>query len=155
MYTIGAPSQAVSVILDASKLAAYQLSVHEISQALQASNQAQHIGNRVSADGASPVQAGQFLANAADVAELVIGVSNNQPIQLADVAEISQGHEPNTQYVWHGAPAMRDGPNAGTAAAVTPAIAKKPGSNAAAITKAVRARLDDLQGQMIPDGVHV
>ena len=155
MYTIGAPSQAVSVILDASKLAAYQLSVHEISQALQASNQAQYIGNRVSADGASPVQAGQFLANAADVAELVIGVSNNQPIQLADVAEISQGHEPNTQYVWHGAPAMRDGPNAGTAAAVTLAIAKKPGSNAAAITKAVRARLDDLQGQMIPDGVHV
>ncbi len=63
VYTIGAPSQAVTVELDPGRLSAYDLSVHEVSQALQASNQAQQAGDRVSAAGATPVQAGQFLAS--------------------------------------------------------------------------------------------
>ena len=41
------------------------------------------------------------------------------------------------------------------APAVTIAIAKQPGSNAADITGAVRARLAQLQGELIPEGVQV
>ncbi|MCP2871661.1 efflux RND transporter permease subunit, partial [Salmonella enterica] len=37
----------------------------------------------------------------------------------------------------------------------TIAIAKKPGSNAADITGAVRQRLAQLEGELIPEGVHV
>ena len=155
VYTIGAPNQGVSVVLDAGKLAAYQLTVAEISQALQASNQAQHIGNRISASGSKPVQAGTFLASSEQVSQLIIGVSNNKPVTLAEVAEISQGFEPNNTYVWHGAPTQKNGPKLGSAPAVTIAIAKKPGSNAAAITEAITERIQDLRGQIIPDDVHV
>ncbi|HWS40604.1 MAG TPA: efflux RND transporter permease subunit, partial [Arenimonas sp.] len=155
VYTIGSSSQRVSVVLDAGKLAAYQLTISEITQALQASNQAQYIGSRISPSGSSPVQAGTFLANSAQVSELIVGVSNNKPITLAEVAEISQGKEPNNSYVWHGAPAQKAGPKLGTAPAVTIAIAKKPGSNASAITQAVTERIHDLRGQIIPDDVHV
>src|SRR5690606_18936258 len=51
--------------------------------------------------------------------------------------------------------AGRTGPAAGVAPAVTLAIAKKPGSNAADITAAVAQRLQALQGELIPEGVQV
>ena len=155
VFTIGAPSQAVTVELDPGRLSAYNLSVHEVAQALQASNQARHIGDRVSAAGATPVQAGQFLASTSEVANLVIGLSGNQPVLLSDVARIGQGIEPATQMVWHGAPPGRDGPKTGTAPAVTLAVAKKPGSNAADITQEITRRLESLRGQLIPEGVLV
>ncbi|GAB3003431.1 multidrug transporter AcrB [Arenimonas maotaiensis] len=155
VYTLGAYNQAVTVELDPGRLAAYGLSVHEVAQALQASNQARHAGDRVGADGATPVQAGRFLADNAEVTELVIGLSGDKPVRLSDVARIGQGLEPPTQLVWHGAPAGRAGPATGRAPAVTVAIAKKPGSNAADITATVRERLDGLRAQVIPDGVQV
>ncbi|WP_297801204.1 efflux RND transporter permease subunit [Arenimonas sp. GDDSR-1] len=155
VYSIGAASQAVTVELDPGRLSAFGLSVHEIAQALQASNQAKHAGERVGTDGAHPVQAGSFLSSTADVADLVIGVSGDHPIRLSDVARIGQNLEPATQTVWHGAPAGKAGPKSGIAPAVTLAIAKKPGSNAADITAAIRERLDGLKAGVIPDGVQV
>ena len=155
VYSIGAANQAVTVELDPGRLSAFGLSVHEIAQALQASNQARHAGERVGSDGVHPVQAGSFLSSTADVADLVIGISGNQPIRLSDVARIGQNLEPATQTVWHGAPAGKAGPKSGTAPAVTLAIAKKPGSNAADITAAIRERLNGLKAGIIPDGVQV
>ena len=155
VYSIGAASQAVTVELDPGRLSAFGLSVHEIAQALQASNQAKHAGERVGTDGAHPVQAGSFLSSTGDVADLVIGVSGDQPIRLSDVARIGQNLEPATQTVWHGAPAGKAGPKSGIAPAVTLAIAKKPGSNAADITAAIRERLDGLKAGVIPEGVQV
>ena len=155
VYSIGAANQAVTVELDPGRLSAFGLSLHEIAQALQVSNQARHAGERVGADGAHPVQAGSFLGSTADVAGLIIGVSGDQPIRLSDVARIGQNLEPATQTVWHGAPAGKAGPKSGTAPAVTLAIAKKPGSNAADITAAIRERLDGLKASVIPEGVQV
>lgn len=155
IYSMGAPSQAVSIILDPGKLAAFDLTVNEIAQSIQASNQAQHVGDRVSASGATPVQAGQFLASSREVANLVIGLSGDQPVLLSDVAQIGQSLEPPDQTVWHGVPPGRDGPMTGIAPAVTLVVAKKPGSNAADITEAITQRLVSLRGQIIPEGVHV
>ncbi|MEY3371762.1 MAG: hypothetical protein RLZZ537_230 [Pseudomonadota bacterium] len=155
IYSIGAATQAVTVELDPGRLSAFGLSVHEIAQSLQTSNQARHAGERVGTSGAHPVQAGSFLSTTGEVADLVIGVSGDQPIRLSDVARIGQNLEPATQTVWHGAPAGRAGPKSGTAPAVTLAIAKKPGSNAADITAAIRERLDGLKAGVIPDGVEV
>src|SRR5690606_41061472 len=58
-----------------------------------------------------------------------------------------------SRLAWHGAPPGRDGPATGMAPAVTIAIAKQPGSNAADITGAIRARLAQVQGELIPEGV--
>jgi multidrug efflux pump subunit AcrB len=155
IYSIGAPSQAVSIILDPGKLAAFDLTVNEVAQSIQASNQAQHVGDRVSAAGASPVQAGQFLANSREVADLVIGLSGSRPILLSDVAQIGQNLEPATQTVWHGVPRGRKGPKTGTSPAITLVVAKKPGSNAADITQEITQRLETLQGQVIPEGIFI
>ncbi len=89
------------------------------------------------------------------VSSLVIGLRDGSPLRLSDVAEVRAGADLATRYAWHGAPAGRPGPEAGVAPAVTIAIAKKPGSNAADITGGITARLAQLQGELIPDGVHV
>src|SRR5690606_11070924 len=75
--------------------------------------------------------------------------------RLEDVATVADAADTPSSYVWHGAPAGRDGPASGVAPAVTLAIAKKPGSNASDITRAALERIETLRGQVIPDGIRV
>ncbi|WP_447736199.1 efflux RND transporter permease subunit [Rhodanobacter soli] len=155
VYTIGAPERAVVVELDAAKLAAYGMAVGDLANALRAANVVTQAGERVTENHNVPVTAGRFLADAAEVAQLVIGLKNGQPVFLSDVATIRQGADLPSRYVWFGAPAGKPGPATGSAAAVTIAVAKKPGTNAADITGAIRAQLHVLEGVVIPAGVHV
>jgi multidrug efflux pump subunit AcrB len=155
VYTIGAPERAVVVDLDAAKLAAYGMAVGDLANALRAANVVTQAGDRVTDSRDVPVTAGRFLADAAEVAQLVIGLRNGQPVFLSDVATIRQGADLPSRYVWFGAPAGKAGPASGNAPAVTLAVAKKPGTNAADITDAIATRLHALEGVAIPAGVHV
>ncbi|SEI94186.1 efflux RND transporter permease subunit [Frateuria terrea] len=154
VYTIGAPTRAVVVELDAARLAAYGMAVGDLAGALKAANVVAQAGDRVAGDRDVPVTAGTFLANAGDVANLVIGLRHGQPVFLSDVARIHAGADLPSRYAWFGAPAGKGGP-AGNAPAVTIAVAKKPGSNAADITTAIGARLAALRNVVIPADVHV
>lgn len=153
--TIGAPERAVMVALDPARLASHDLAVSDLAAALQAANLARQAGERIGPEGVVQVAAGRFLADRQEVADLVLGVADGQPVRLQDVATITDAADLPVRYVWHGAPPGREGPASGTAPAVTLAIAKKPGANAADITRQVRERLDALQGQVIPEGVRV
>ena len=155
VYTIGAPDRVVAVTLDPARLAAYGLTVSDLAQALQAANAVRQVGERVGPKGAVPVTAGQFLVDADAVADLVIGLDGGRPLRLADVADVRAGADVATRYAWHGAPAGRDGPVSGLAPAVTIAVAKKTGSNAADITDAITRRVEQLKGELIPEGINV
>jgi multidrug efflux pump subunit AcrB len=155
VYTIGAPDRVVSVTLDPAKLATYGLTVSDLAQALQSANVVRQVGERVGGDSAVPVTAGTFLIDADAVRDLVIGLAGGKPLRLSDVAQVQAGADVATRYAWHGAPPGRAGPAHGIAPAVTIALAKKPGTNAADITGAVARRITQLQGEIIPEGVHV
>ena len=155
VYTIGAPDRVVSVTLDPAKLASYGLTVADLGQALRAANAVQQVGERVGTGAAVPVTAGTFLASADEVRDLVIGLAGGQPLRLSDVADIRAGGDIASRYAWHGAPAGKAGPAQGVTPAVTIAIAKKPGSNAADITTAATRRVEQLKGELIPEGVNV
>lgn len=155
VYTLGAPDRVVAVTLDPAKLGAYGLAVSDLTQALQAASAVRQVGERVGPQGAVPVTAGEFLADADAVADLVIGLEGGRPLHLADVADVRAGADVPSRYAWHGAPAGRDGPVSGLAPAVTIAVAKKPGSNAADITSAIADRIEQLKGELIPEGVRV
>ncbi|MEN9705882.1 MAG: hypothetical protein RLZZ393_1761 [Pseudomonadota bacterium] len=155
VYSIGVPRRGVVVTLDPARLAAYSLTVSDLVRSLQAANVVQQPGERIGNDVVVPVTAGRFLVDRDDVAALVIGLSGGKPLRLVDVGEVTAGADLPTEYVWHGVPPGHQGPAAGRAPAVTIAIAKKPGSNAADITQAVTRRVEQLRGQIIPDGVNV
>ncbi len=153
VYTIGAPQRAVVVELDATRLASYGITADDLAGALAAANVVRQAGERVTAEGVLPMTAGRYLADAQQVAELVIGLNEGRPLYLSDVATIRASADLPTQYAWHSAPAGRGGPATGIAPAVTLAIAKKPGANAADITTAIAERLEGLKATMIPEGI--
>ncbi|MCM2309939.1 MAG: efflux RND transporter permease subunit, partial [Steroidobacteraceae bacterium] len=158
VYTIGGPDETVHVALDPQRLAGYGLTVNELIGSLQAANVVQHAGATV-ADGASvPVQAGEFLADRDEVAQLVVAVHEGRPVYLQDVAEVRAGPDQPEQYVRFGAgpaAAQKGVELAGMAPAVTIAVSKKPGENAIDVTRAVLERVELLRGTYIPDGVEL
>ena len=156
VYTLGAPERAVIVELDASRLSAYGLTVDDLAAALAAANLVSHAGDRIDGSGSVPLTAGTWLADAQEIAMLVVGRGPGGPLRLSDVADIRSGADLPASHVWHmtrsGAP---DAPATGEAPAVTLAIAKQPGRNAADITTAIGERLAQLRNTLLPDGVQV
>jgi len=142
VYTVGGPDNVVHVQLDPQRLAAYGLSLDALRHALQVSNVVSHAGAIVADNRTIPVTAGRFLADARDVADLVIGVINGKAIHLEDVADVSAGPDQPEQYVRHG-----------RLPAVSIAVAKKPGTNAARVSRQVIERVEALKGIAIPSGV--
>jgi multidrug efflux pump subunit AcrB len=142
VYTIGGPDNVVHVQLDPQRLAAYGLSLDSLRQALQASNVVTHSGEVVANNQNVPVTTGEFLASATDVAEVIVGVIDGKAIYLEDVARVEGGADQPEQYV-----------SFGDAPAVTIAVAKKPGTNAARVSHEVIERMKALDGIMIPAGV--
>ena len=154
VYTIGAPQRMVVVELDATRLASYGMTADDLAGALSAANVVSQAGDRVTADGVLPMTAGRYLADAQQVAELVIGLRDGRPLYLSDVANIQRGADLPSQYAWYTAPQDKLRPDGAIAPAVTIAIAKKPGANAADITSAITSRLKVLEASVIPEGIH-
>lgn len=156
VYTIGGPDRVVHVQIDPQRLAAYGLSLDALRYALQASNVASHAGAIVSENQYVPITAGTFLSGTDDVRELIVGVRDGKAIYLEDVAIVSSGPDQPEQYVRFGTGAAADqaGLTPGIIApAVTLAISKKPGTNAARMSGQVIERLGELRGILIPDGI--
>jgi len=156
VYTIGGPDETVHVSLDPQRLAGYGLTVNELVGSLQAANLVQHAGATVAGGASVPVQAGEFLADRDEVAQLVVAVHQGRPVYLQDVAQVRAGPDQPEQYVTFGtgpAAAQKGIDFEGTAPAVTLAVSKKPGENAIDVTRAVLERVELLRGTFIPDGV--
>src|SRR5690606_27250761 len=80
VYTIGAPERAVVVELDATRLSSYGMTAEDLAGALAAANVVTHAGERVTGEGVRPMTAGTWLADAQQVAELVIGLADGRPL---------------------------------------------------------------------------
>ena len=151
VHTIGGPGRAVMVEMDATRMASAGVTVDDLRRALQSANSGLPVGELLGGNRTVAIEAGPFLANADEVAELVVGVRAGKPVFLSDVASVRDGAPPPARYVWHG--------TAGEAAAqypaVTIAITKKPGENAIDVANAVMARVAQLHNTVIPDAVQV
>lgn len=158
IYTVGGPDNVVRIELDPVKLAAYQLDPTALAASLQAANQSAETGFVVKDNQASSVQAGQLFMDPETLNTLIVGMQSGKPVYLNDVANVSLGPEQPQRYVWTGTgPAAADKAieAKGEFDAVTIAIAKQPGQNAADIADAVLAQVAGLRGVVLPDDVNV
>jgi len=158
VYTIGGAQDIVHVELDPQLVAGFGMTLEDLRFALTASNVVTHAGALVSGNIEAPVQAGTFLSNREDVAQLVVGMFDGKPVYLDDIATIrARGDQPD-KYTW-----FATGPAAAEAGldpvayapSVTIAIAKKPGTNATHIADAIVNRLAQLEATVIPEGVNI
>ena len=157
----GGEPRVVRVVLDTERMAAYGMSALEILGALDMSNAQAGSGVFEENNEVVRVKAGPFLRNADEVANLMIGVHEDRPIYVRDVAEVVDGPdeiEAYTRFAF-GPASGSERPSEVREAApyntVSIALAKKPGSNAVWVAAETKARLEELRGTIIPDEVGV
>ena len=152
VVTSGGPDQVVRVTLDPERMAAHRVTVTDLERALRAANSSAPAGNLVAGNRTVEVRTGEFFASADDVGRIVVGVTERKPVYLSDVARVQRGADVPTRFVWHGEVKQAEG-GARTLdekPAVTIAISKKAGENAASVADAVLARVAELKGLVIP-----
>ena len=150
---IGGAHRQLRVLLDPVKLAARNLSPAGLVPMLQQADRQYSAGNLTSNNHEIIVETGAFLRDTADVGNVVVGVYAGKPVYLRDVADIVDGAEEPSQYVFFGSAAAHkvsaDEP------AVTLSIAKRPGANAITVANEVLKKIDTLKGYIIPADVQV
>ena len=152
VQTLGGPGRAVLVALDPARMAGSGVTVPEMRQALQSANMSMPVGELIAGNQSVAIEAGPFLSQASEVADLMVSVRDGRPVFLKDVATVRDGPLPASRYVWHGLSTRSGG---GEYAAVTLAVTKKPGENAIDVANAVMARVAQLRNSVIPDAVQV
>jgi multidrug efflux pump subunit AcrB len=147
---IGGARRQVRVLLDPSRLASRNLSAAGIVPMLRQANRQSASGGLTSANQEIAIETGAFLTSVQDVGNVVVGVFGGKPVYLREVAEIVDGAEEPSQYVFYG-----NGATAEDQPAVTLAIAKRPGANAIAVADEVLRKVETLKGVVIPSDVTV
>jgi len=152
--TIGGPRRAIRVELDPARLVQRGFTVMDVEQLLMAVNAGSPVGNLLSGEQAIAVEAGPFLRSAQDVGELVLGVRAGSPVYMRDVAQVIDGPAQVRRLVWHTERAA-SGEMSAPLPAVTIAITKKPGENAANVASGIEQVIERLKAGTIPEQVQV
>ncbi|GAB6887883.1 efflux RND transporter permease subunit [Desulfothermus okinawensis JCM 13304] len=159
---IGGYKRQIKILLDPSKLAAYNLDPVILSRMITSSNIASNTGEIPSINGEILIHLNGFFKSKQDVENLVVGAYKNRPIYLKDVADIVDGPAEPDNYVFLGpGPAAKEKgishieTKDGVFPAVTLSIAKRKGSNAIVVVKNVLEVVKSLKGKVIPEDVNV
>jgi multidrug efflux pump subunit AcrB len=159
---IGGERRQVQVRFDPVRMAAYGLDLERVATTVTASNLEAETGNYPSIKGRVLVHTGGFLKTKEDVKNVVVGVHDGKPVYLQNVAEVIDGPEEPSQYVFFGTgPAAKekhisDQPaSKGVYPAVTLTVAKRKGSNAVTVANNVLERIRKATGSVIPDNIHI
>ena len=150
---IGGAQRQVRVLLDPVRLAARNLSPAGLVPMLQQANKQYSAGGLTSDNHEVIVETGAFLQTADDVGNVVVGAYSGKPVYLRNVADIKDGAEEPSQYVFFGAGAANE--VSADEPAVTISIAKRPGANAISVARQVLKKVDTLKGYIIPADVQV
>ena len=163
---IGGRSRQVRVILDPLRIAGYGLSPLQIAGAITQSNANLLSGELEQRNRKLALETGGFFTGPNDVRNAVVGVANNKPVYLGDVAEVTDGFEETVKLTriafmkGHNAHTGSDGgaqfaASAQEHPAVTLALAKRQKLNAVQISNQILAKLDTLKKTRIPPGMTV
>ena len=142
------------MLLDPLRLASRNLSAAEIVPMLTQANRQTVAGGLTSNNREVIVETGGFLSTAQDVGNVVVGVFDGKPVYLREVAEIKDGAEEPSQYVFFGS-GMPQAATADEQPAVTLSIAKRPGANAISVAHQVLKKIETLKGRTIPNDVEI
>ena len=177
-YIVGGRPRVVQVLVDPDDLAAHDVSPLDVRRAIDGANVRVTAGEFRADDRLISVDAGKAFSSAAELRRLVIGVFDERPVFLGSVARVEDGPEEIENYVRHGwGPARefakeeedfpgrligdapdfadsQDGPDA-SQPAVTIAVAKKKGTNAVRVAKAVLKEAEKLRDTIVPDNMQL
>lgn len=99
---VGGQPRTITVGLDPDRLMAYKLGINEVRSAVSMSNKANAAASFTRLDREFQVAVEPQLRSASDVGNLVVGVYDNRPVFLKDVANVTDGAAETNDYVRHG-----------------------------------------------------
>jgi multidrug efflux pump subunit AcrB len=157
---VGGRSREVRVELLPERMFGLGVSLPEVRRALVGADASVTAGSFSQANRSITVTANAFLASAAEVGGLVVGVHQGRPVYLRDIATIADGPAEADSYSRIGYShyfkkenGLTDMPKAYPA--VTLALAKKKGTNAVVVADNILEELATLKQEIIPDHVQV
>ena len=177
-YVVGGRGRTVHVYMDPNSMEAYHVTPLEVERAARGANVRQVAGDFRSGDRLVQVETRGAFDSAQQVGRLVVGVSDDRPVFLKDVARVEDGPQEVASYVRHGwgpargftqqehftgtlvgRPATEspdaDSSDRASRPAVTIAVAKKKGTNAVSVADEVLQRAGELKDSVVPDDMEL
>src|SRR5450755_1862237 len=152
-YISGGHPQQIGVEPDPEKLALFGVTLQQLVAKVRDANRSFQAGQVRDNDTVRDAAVGQTLAGVPDIGLLLVGTRDNRPVYLRDVASVVIGPSPQEHRVWMDTP-EKDGQWA-RVPAVSVAFAKRAGANAVVVAEELLARLQSVQGRLIPADVSV
>jgi multidrug efflux pump subunit AcrB len=146
---IGGTRREVRIQFDPLLLAARNLTADDLAARLRQANRQEYSGTLQAMNQEVILQSGTFLASAEETGRIVVGVHDSRPVYLDEVATVLDGPQEPDNYVLFGRLGQQE------EAAVTLSLAKRPGANAVHVVNTVLAKVDSLQGRVIPSDVTI
>jgi multidrug efflux pump subunit AcrB len=152
-YISGGNPQQIRVEPDPEKLALHGVTLQQLVAKVRDANRSFQAGQLRDNDVMRTVAAGQTLAGIPDIGLLLVTTRDNRPVYVRDVASVVIGPSPQEHRVWMDVPADKGQWN--RVPAVSIAFAKRSGANAVVVAEELRARLQSVQGRLVPADVNV
>jgi len=143
VQVFGAKKYAVRVQMDAEKLAARQVGLEEVRDALSKGNLNLPAGSLYGINKAFTVQSNSQLNTAAQFGPLIVSYKNGNPVRLQELGNVLDSVTQDKSMFW-----FKDTPS------MMLAVNKQPGTNTVAVVDAVKALVPGLK-QGIPEGIHL
>lgn len=154
---IGGRGREISITPDLAKMAEKHIDFNSIIYPIQGNNVQSTSGTLLHKDSALTVETGNFLRNTTDVENLVVGINQQQPVFLKDIASVKDGPQTPDQYVYHGYgkadSSVKKYPS--EYPAVTLSIAKRKGADAMKLSELIVERLEYAKKHLIPADMNV
>jgi multidrug efflux pump subunit AcrB len=172
-FIVGGRPRELRIQIDPTRLKAYGLTPLQVANVVRGENRALSTGRFDSRNQSFLVETGRFIRSREDLDALVVGVSEQRPVYLRQVAEVTDGPAEATSYVWFGLGAggaretsdvKRETSGLSSdlspltsheSPAVTVAVAKQAGMNAVTVAADVIRKVEEMKGVIIPSDVRV
>ncbi|GAB6068908.1 efflux RND transporter permease subunit [Thiomicrorhabdus hydrogeniphila] len=156
-FLIGGEPREIKIQVSPEKLAGYGISLTQIGKTIHAANSELETGSIEAWQQKFKVYTGDFLTSEEDIQNLIVGIKDNAPVYVRDIAKVTSNDEDPSKLVtfytglgYQGHNKSVDGQNA-----VTIALAKQAGTNGVSVAEDAIARINNLKGVLIPPDVHV
>ena len=149
VQVVGGYPREIRVELDPERLANYGIDPLQVAQRLGAENVEAEVGTYTAQDQVVRVTAGNFLADADDVGNVVLDVRGGALVQVRDVATVIDGPAEVTHYTF-------DSEAGGDwVPMVTVAVSKRPGADATVLGRNLDERVEGTKGRIVPEDVTI
>ncbi|MGB3389035.1 MAG: efflux RND transporter permease subunit [Pseudaminobacter sp.] len=151
-YTVGEQPEQFRVEPDPERLSLFGITLQQLAAKIEGANRSFRVGTIRDEGGQRPLIAGQTLQTLSEIGNLLLTARDGRPVYVRDVARVILATSPAENRVTD---IRRAGEELERAAAVSLAIAKRPGANAVVIAEEILHRLEQVRGQIFPADVEM